>query len=148
MFTRSQHCTSVLIQCCSSVCIPDRLLELPLKGIAKEIVIKNTNPWTTRIEVIEEKCWECILFACKEKTHRTRETLIYEKDYSYEKQKAPLGDRKNKHEENTANKWYWTQDSIFLPLTDEHRCSKDAKVLWIAGYPHEPFYMDYLRQDK
>lgn len=30
-------------------------------------------------------------------TLRTKETLIYE-DYSYEKEKAPLGDRGNKHE--------------------------------------------------
>lgn len=79
---------------------------------------------------------------------RTKEILIYEKDYSCRKEKAPLGRRGNKHEENTTNKRYWTQDSMFLPPRDEHRCSKDAQVLWTAEHPHEPLYLGYLSQDK
>lgn len=84
----------------------------------------------------------------RKQTLRTKKILIYEKDYSYEKEKAPLGERGNKHEENTANKLYWTLDSMFLPPRDEDRCSKDAKILWTAEHPYEPLYLGYLSQYK
>lgn len=54
---------------------------------------------------------------CKETNTqlRTKEILIYEKAYSYEKEE-PLGDRENKHEENAANKYSGHRTACFFHL--------------------------------